>query len=81
MRLGGDVDRPRVVEHRRLERHRGERADLPNDRLRVRDELLVAHLEVTGGADAPTERTRVADLLPPQARELSRRRADAPRCA
>ena len=79
MRLPGDVDRAGVVEHRRLERNRRERADRAHGRLRLGDEVLVAHLVVAGRAHTPPERPRVADLLAPQARELLRRRRMRPR--
>ena len=78
MRLRRDVDPLGVVEHRRLERQLGVRADLAERVLRLRGQPLVANLEVAR-ADAPAERARRLDLGPPLAREAGRRRRVRPR--
>src|SRR6185503_5687836 len=74
-----DVDYLRVREHPLRERDLRERADRRHDADRIGDELFVPNLEVAPRADAPSERTRVLDPLPPETRELRSRGGVRPR--
>ncbi len=69
MRLRRDVDRTRVVEHRRLVREVGKLADRSYDACGVRDEIFVADLDVARRAGPPPELSGPPNLRAPLACE------------
>src|SRR5436190_19709024 len=65
--LRGRVGMADIVQHRGLEGQRGEGADPFDLRRGIRDEVLVANLEIAVGAYPPAERLRRLHLRPPLA--------------